>query len=88
MSYLFFRFHDLKGYGIREGGAVGLLNNFPYDPIQTTLDEHDDDLKLVPTLVKSLVIPKIEMVVGHVWNPYSTKQTMRVSNALKGSLLF
>ncbi|KAH9508979.1 PAX3- and PAX7-binding protein 1 [Bulinus truncatus] len=43
-------------------------------------DVSDDDLKLLPSIVEKLILPKLTFLVENVWDPLSTTQTARLVN--------
>ncbi|GFO12653.1 pax3- and pax7-binding protein 1 [Plakobranchus ocellatus] len=44
------------------------------------IDRTDDDLKILPSVVDKLIIPKLTFLVQDVWDPLSTTQTARLVN--------
>ncbi|XP_013061045.2 PAX3- and PAX7-binding protein 1-like [Biomphalaria glabrata] len=58
-------FNSLVFLGFREG-----------EPIEKS----DDDLKLLPSIVEKLILPKLTFLVDNVWDPISTTQTARLVN--------
>ncbi|CAL1547674.1 unnamed protein product [Lymnaea stagnalis] len=44
------------------------------------MERSDDDLRLLPSIVEKLIIPKMTFLVQDVWDPLSTTQTARLVN--------
>ncbi|KAK3577424.1 hypothetical protein CHS0354_032273 [Potamilus streckersoni] len=61
-------FECLLFYGFKEG-----------EPI----DKEDDDVKLLPSIVEKILIPKLAKLAELVWDPLSTAQTSRLVNLVQ-----
>ncbi|XP_059152632.1 PAX3- and PAX7-binding protein 1-like [Physella acuta] len=44
------------------------------------LNKSDDDLRLLPSVIEKLILPKLTFLVENVWDPLSTTQTARLVN--------
>ncbi|GFS26357.1 PAX3- and PAX7-binding protein 1-like [Elysia marginata] len=44
------------------------------------IDRSDDDLRILPSVVDKLILPKLTFLVQDVWDPMSTTQTARLVN--------
>ncbi|RUS81278.1 hypothetical protein EGW08_010952 [Elysia chlorotica] len=44
------------------------------------IDRSDDDIKILPSIVDKLIIPKLTFLVQEVWDPMSTSQTAKLVN--------
>ncbi|XP_078001429.1 PAX3- and PAX7-binding protein 1-like [Glandiceps talaboti] len=58
-------FESLMFYGFREGEGI---------------EKEDPDVKLMPSLLEKVVLPKLTYLVEHVWDPMSSTQTQRLVN--------
>eukprot|EP01105_Mastigella_eilhardi_P006312 TRINITY_DN1792_c0_g6_i1.p1 TRINITY_DN1792_c0_g6~~TRINITY_DN1792_c0_g6_i1.p1 ORF type:complete len:469 (-),score=120.69 TRINITY_DN1792_c0_g6_i1:84-1490(-) len=54
--------------------------------VMKELDASDEDLNLIPLLVKSLVLPRARHAIAHCWDPLSSLQTAK-ARALLSELL-
>ena len=61
-------FETLIFYGHNEGSATA---------------RHDADLKLMPSIIEKVLLPKLTAFVENIWDPLSTQQTVRLVNLVK-----
>ncbi|XP_060072979.1 PAX3- and PAX7-binding protein 1-like isoform X2 [Ylistrum balloti] len=52
-------------------------------PEDTEQEMNNDDIKLLPTIVEKIIVPRITVLAETVWDPLSTTQTSRLVNMIQ-----
>ncbi|XP_062609801.1 PAX3- and PAX7-binding protein 1-like [Saccostrea cucullata] len=50
--------------------------------LQETISKGDDDVRLLPSIVEKVILPKLTVLAESVWDPLSTTQTSRLVNVV------